>query len=330
MFGDRSPGYAGTSIGGSALGEPPFSEHRQEPGSTSRSLRALPVRTVATCPSRHHAEVRWTSAAKIILAADGDVVSLSRASRARRFEDVKTGQRGGMRDLLRYWLDLLRYWLSPNYLRWRWQRTGSVIKTLILVLLALLVGLGGYVTAVMASGSTANTTAAYVPPTQELVTVQRTVVHRVKGTGRVVTQVKKVAVPASPRERVVTLQGNGTTVVDEVTVQRPGVDRVVTDAQTTTVRQSQTVERPTTVTNSVTVPGHTVTSAGATQTVTRNVTEPGSTVTRTVTQTSPTQTVTRTVTEPAKTITNTLTTTETVATTVTETLTVTVPCKKSC
>ena len=115
----------------------------------------------------------------------------------------------------------------------------------------------------MASGSTANTNAAYVPPTQKLVTVQRTVVHRVKGTGRVVTQVQEVAVPASPRERVVTLRGNGTTVVDEVTVQRPGRDRVVTDAQIKTVRQSQTVERPTTVTNSVTAPGRTVTSAGA-------------------------------------------------------------------
>ena len=163
----------------------------------------------------------------------------------------------------------------------------------------------------MASGSTANTNAAFVPPTQKVVTVQRTVVHRVKGTGRVVTQIQKVAIPASRRERVVTLRGNGTTLVEEVTVQRPG-------RETKTVRQ--TVERPTTITNSVTTPGRTVTSAGATQTVTRSVAEPGST-----------QTVTRTVTEPAQTITNTVTTTETIAATVTEpvTVTVTVPVQEA-
>jgi hypothetical protein len=214
--------------------------------------------------------------------------------------------------------DLLRFWHDPDYWRWRSQRMSGATKTLLLGLLILLVGLAGYVTAVKASGSAAHTNAAYVAPAQKLVTVQRTVVHRVKGTGRVVTQVKKVAVP-SPPERVVTLRGNGTTVVDEVTVQRAGRDRVVTEAQTTTVRQSQTVERPTTITNSVTAPGRTVTAAGGTQTVTRTLTEPGTT-----------QTVTRTVTEPAKTITNTVTTTETLTTTITLPVTVTVPCKKPC
>jgi hypothetical protein len=220
----------------------------------------------------------------------------------------------GMRGFLRYWHD-------PGYWRWHWQRASVGTKSSLLVLLALLVGVGGYFTAVLA-GSAA-TTAPYVPPTQKLVTVERTVVQRMHGQTRVVTQLQKIVVP-SASERVVTLSGSGRTVVQEVTVQRPGRDRVVTvlrpgrdrvvtQAQTRTVLQQQTIERPVTVTTAVNGP-----------TVTERTTAPS----RTVTATGPTQTVSNTVTQPPRTVTEAITNTVTATLTTTATVTVTTPCKR--
>ena len=212
--------------------------------------------------------------------------------------------------------NFLRYWRDPDYWRWRWERVGPIARFGLVLLVASLIGLGGYYTAVVAGSG--DNSAAYVPPTQKLVTVQQTVIHRVKGTARVVTEVRKVADP-SPNaqvvtvagERTVTLPGTGRTVIEGTTVESPG--------HTQTVVQSQTIERPVTITTALT---------GATRTV--NVTAPG----RTVTAPGPTQTITNTVTQPPRTVTEattqTVTTTDTVATTVTVSLTVTVPCKKPC
>jgi hypothetical protein len=193
-----------------------------------------------------------------------------------------------------------------------WRRLGDEARIGLAILLACITGIAGYITAGIADSAT--TTAAYVPPTPKQVTVQRTVIHRVKGTGRVVTDVRTVALPSEPLERVVTEQ-----------ITRPGRDRVVTDAETTTVLQSQTIDRPVTVTTAVN---------GQTRTITERVTSPS----RTVTATAPTQTITSTVTQPPRTVTETttktVTTTDTVTTidtvTTTETVTVTVPCKKPC
>ena len=211
--------------------------------------------------------------------------------------------------------NLLRYWRDAGYWRWRWQRASDGTRLVPLVLLACLVGVGGYLTAGLAGS--AETTASFVPPTHNVVTVQRTVVHRVKGTARVVTEVQRVPVRTSSGQRVVTLAGREQTVVREVTVQRPGRDRFVTRPRTRTVLQSQTVERPITVTTAIN---------GPTRTVTDRITSPG----RTVTVAGPTQTVTSTVTQPPRTITetNTVTTTDTVTTTATVSVTVTIPCKK--
>lgn len=212
--------------------------------------------------------------------------------------------------------NLWRYWRDPDYWRWRWDRVGAGARFGLVLLVASLIGLGGYYTAVVAGSG--DTRAAYMPPAQKLVTVQQTVIHRVKGSARVVTEVRRVAVP-SPNEQVVTVTGErtvtvpgtGRTVIKRVTLGSPG--------HTQTVVQSQTVERPVTITTALT---------GAARTV--NVTVPG----RTVTATGPTQTITNTVTQPPRTVTDattqTVTTTDTVATTVTVSLTVTVPCKKPC
>ena len=93
--------------------------------------------------------------------------------------------------------NFLRYWRDPDYWRWRWGRVGEGARLGLVLLLAGLIGLGGYYTAVVAGSG--DTTAAYMPPTQKLVTVQQTVIHRVNGTARVVTEVRRVAVPSLAR-----------------------------------------------------------------------------------------------------------------------------------
>ena len=212
--------------------------------------------------------------------------------------------------------NFFRYWKDPDYWLWRWDRMSDGAGVGIVVALAFLVALGGYMTANVLADSTDPTAAS---ATQKVV----------------VTRVQTVAVSAP-----------GQTVMREVTVQQAGRERVVTSRQTQTVVQSRTVERPVTVTNAITraVTGPTRTVTGPTQTVenqiirivtgpTQTVTDrnpsPGRSVTvagstRTVTGptrtvTSPTQTVTRTVTQPARTVTETMT--STVTTTVTETVT---------
>src|SRR4051794_22022309 len=66
-----------------------------------------------------------------------------------------------------------RYWRDPGYWRWRWGRASDGAKVTLGVLLAVLVGLGGFYTAQGLAGAT-DSTAAYVPPAQKVVTVQRT------------------------------------------------------------------------------------------------------------------------------------------------------------
>ena len=206
---------------------------------------------------------------------------------------------------------------DPGYWRWRWLRVGVGSRAGLAVLICCLIGIGGYFSAVMAGS--AQTDAAFEPPTQKLVTLQETVVHRVNGTGRVVTEVKRVAVPSPPQERVVTVRREGETVVEVVTVSGAGRDRVVTNPVTRTIVTSRTVQRPVTTTVD-----------GAGRTVTEQVTAPG----RTVTIASSPVTITNTVTQAPRTVTE--TTTDTVTTTATETttetvsVTVTVPCRKPC
>jgi hypothetical protein len=213
--------------------------------------------------------------------------------------------------------DLLSNLRDPDYRRRLWGRLSEGTKLGSLVLLACLVGVGGYLTAELANRS--DTNAAFVPPTSP-VTVEQTVVHTVKGTARVVTEVRKIAVP-SPGGRVVTLAGEDQTVLHEVTVARPGRDRVVTNGDTTTVLRSETVELPVTVTTSVDGPARTVTDRTTAPARTVTVTTPTQTATSTVTVTQPPRTV-------IETTTDTVTTTDIVTTT--ETVTVTIPCKKPC
>jgi hypothetical protein len=205
----------------------------------------------------------------------------------------------------------LRYWRDPDYWRWRWGRVGEGARFGLVLLLAGLIGLGGYYTAVVAGSG--GTTAAYRPPTQSVVTVQRTVIHPIEGKTRVMTELRTVSVPSLGGAQVVTVPGTGQTVIEQVTVNPPGRVHVVTNAQTRTMLESTTVERPVNVTTVV---------SGPTRTVTNQVTSPGRTVT------GPTHTVTTTVTQPPRTITE--TTTNTVTTTQTVTTTETVTCKKPC
>ena len=134
--------------------------------------------------------------------------------------------------------------------------------------------------------------------------------HPIEGKTRVVTELRTVSVPSLGGTEVVTMPGTWQTVIEQVTVNRPGRVRVVTNAQTRTLLEPTTVERPVNATTVVS------------RTVTNQVTSPGRTVT------GPTHTVTDTVTQPPRTVTE--TTTNTVTTTQTVTTTETVTCKKPC
>ena len=94
--------------------------------------------------------------------------------------------------------------------------------------------------------------------------------------------------------RTVVVRAPGETVTEALTVRGRVQERVVTDARTATVVQTETMDRPTTVTT----PGatETVTTPGTTETVTREVTQPVRTVTETVTETDALVIVTVTVT----------------------------------
>jgi hypothetical protein len=225
----------------------------------------------------------------------------------------------------------LSFLFDPQYWRWRWSRIGSDAKVLALLVLAAAVGAAGYFSAKGLAGAS-ETNGAYVPPTPRVVTVVQTRSRP----GRVVTQLQPVtevqrrtvtafapaqtvlqpitvARPGSIRAVTQTLQHTTTvrgpveTVVRAVTVQRPA--RVITSQQTQTVVQAQTVERPVTITTAITRP---VTVTGPAQTVTIQGQQGRE---RTVTVTAPTQTVTTQVTQPARTVTQTVTATNTVTVT---------------
>ena len=84
----------------------------------------------------------------------------------------------------------LRYWKDPDFWRWRWQRVSGGSKLLLVVGLAALTGLGGYIAAQGLAEAT-DTTAAFVPPTAQVVTVQRILAGEDGGS----TVVKTVTLP---------------------------------------------------------------------------------------------------------------------------------------
>ena len=108
----------------------------------------------------------------------------------------------------------LRYWEDRDFWRWRWQRVSGGSKLLLVVGLAALTGLGGYIAAQGLAEAT-DTTAAFVPPTAQVVTVQR----------------------------ILAGEDGGSTVVKTVTLPGKTRDRVVTDSETQTVVRGKTVVR---------------------------------------------------------------------------------------
>jgi hypothetical protein len=243
----------------------------------------------------------------------------------------------------RMWRDLRENWREPGFWSWWWREVvRSDAKVALVICLALVLGLAGYVSAEALSSATRT---AAVVESQRVTTLQQTVVRSVTREREVpVTRATTdvVTVAGSPRTVVVPAQGS------TVTVQQPGLERVVTDALTQTVVASKTVDRPVTVvqkspgatrtvvrqappaTQTVVTPGptETVVTPGPTQTVvrdgpTKTVTGPAQTVTRETTL--PAETITLpsvTVTAPTRTVTETRTVTDQV--TVTQPVTVTV------
>jgi len=236
------------------------------------------------------------------------------------FSPFFAGNKLGMQSFLRrladprYWrwqvgnaVDFILDLVDPGYWRWRWASAAPASRRLLGGLLVGVAGLRGFLAAGGLTEVT-GTPAAFVTPTQRVVTVIRTV-KRTVGTETVLRTIE-VQAPASG-------------------------EHVVTSVQTQTVVQSRH-GAPVTVSNSVTGPTHTVTTraSGSARTVTVTtapgrvvtVTGPTRTVTGPITAvTGPTRTVTDTVTQPAETITQTevVTSTDTVTTpavTVTETV----------
>lgn len=187
---------------------------------------------------------------------------------------------------------------------WWWRkRLARPAKLVLLGLLALVLGAGGFLGAVMLVEQTEQTTLV-----ERTFTVLRTI--QVSGEPpRVETEIHTVTTPievTTEVERVRTVRRNGKTVLvtlpsetitNAVTVR--GKDRVVTDMRTSTVVRTR--DRF----NTITTPGSTVTGPGET------VTTPGRTETRETTIEGPTHTITnertvtneQTVTGPTTTVT---------------------------
>jgi hypothetical protein len=171
--------------------------------------------------------------------------------------------------------DIRKYWRDPRFWRWWWeQRVSGDTKGVIAVIGALACGVAGF----LGAGWLAATEEAATSTTQRVVTVAgKTGAY---APPEVVTKSQTVTRPGETD--VVTVRRDGRTVVrrapgETVTVPGPVEQRVVTNARTNTVVQTETMDRPTTVTT----PGTTVTTPGTTETVTREVTQPASTVTET-------------------------------------------------
>jgi hypothetical protein len=166
------------------------------------------------------------------------------------------------------------HWRDPNYWVWWWQRRVSgQTKGAIALMVAVAFGIGGYLTA----DQLAATQEAATFTTQRVVTVLRKT--RTNAPPEVVTKSQTTTHPGETdvltvrREgRTVVVRAPRETVTEVRTVRGPVHERVVTDARIETVVQTETIDRPTTVTTPGTT--ETVTTPGATKTVTSEVTQP--------------------------------------------------------
>lgn len=190
-----------------------------------------------------------------------------------------------------------QYWRDPEFWRWWWEnRVGREVKVLLLVMVLGVFAAGGYALAAEASKEP-----TVVLGTERVLTVVRS--KDGKTVTNVLTEMDTTTRSSTETETdLVTLTRDGEAVV----IQRPG--STVTDTNTRTVRgptkvvtDTRTVDRSTTVTNTV--------DRTTTQTQTNTVTGPGQTVTNTTTVPGPTSTVTET---DEVTVTETETVTETV------------------
>jgi hypothetical protein len=211
-------------------------------------------------------------------------------------------------DMRNYWRDpgFWRWWWRECVSVWWWERVSGATKVALAMIVAVAFGIAGYLSA----ERLAATQEAATFTTQRVVTVVRkTRANAPQPASRlpaeVVTMLQTTIQPGEtdvvtvrrPGPAVV-VRASGETVTEALTVRGPVQQRVVTNARTDTVVQTETVDRPTTVT-----------TPGTTQTVTRATTQ---TVTHETTQTvtrESTQTVTR---EKEVTVTETVTETETV------------------
>jgi hypothetical protein len=175
------------------------------------------------------------------------------------------------------------YWRDPNYWVWWWQeRVSGQAKGVIAVMVAVAFGIGGYLSAEQLATSQEATTFT----TQRVVTVVRktraNVLPQVVTKSQTTTRPGETGVVTVRRDgRPIVVRAPGETVTEAHAVRGPVHERVVTNARTDTVVQTETVDRPTTVTTpgtteTVTTPGptQTVTTPGPTQTVTSEVTQP--------------------------------------------------------
>jgi hypothetical protein len=162
--------------------------------------------------------------------------------------------------------DMRVYWRDPGYWRWLWQhRVSGQTKGVIAVLVAFAFGIAGYLSA----ERLAATPEAATFTTQRVVTVVRKT--RVNAPPEVVTKSQTTTQPGETNVvtvrrdgRTVVVRAPGETVTEALTVRGPIQERVVTDARTDTVVETET---------------STVTTRGTTETVTREVTQPARTVT---------------------------------------------------
>ncbi len=168
--------------------------------------------------------------------------------------------------------DLRTYWRDPGYWRWLWrQRVSGETKRAIAVMVAIALGIAGYLSAEhLAATEEATFT------TQRVVTVVRKTHANTppKVVTKTTTQPGETDVVTVRRAgRTIVVRAPGETVTEALTVRGPVQERVVTDARTNTVMRTETVDRV-----------RTVTTPGMTETVTREVTAPARTVTETDTE----------------------------------------------
>ena len=113
------------------------------------------------------------------------------------------------------------YWMDPRYWRWRWARATSATKLSLLLPVAALFCVAGYLSAKGLAGAT-QATVAYTPPvpaSQDSGSVPSTVARSRQGQARDVTPVRQQTAAPSVATQ---------TVVQTVAVPSPGRERIVT------------------------------------------------------------------------------------------------------